>query len=86
VDLSALSAGQLDVFGHDGDSHGVDGAQVTVLDLDLDLSYWLMAVLSASAFKLSVFTGNSYTKAKLEHRLDQLYICASYPIIVQKIK
>ncbi|KAG1959146.1 Fc receptor-like protein [Pimephales promelas] len=48
----ALSAGQLDVFGHDGDSHGVDGAQVTVLDL----SYWLMAVLSASAFKLSVFT------------------------------
>jgi len=31
VDLSALSAGQLDVFGHDGDSQGVDGAQVGVL-------------------------------------------------------
>ncbi|XDV19092.1 hypothetical protein PO909_024659 [Leuciscus waleckii] len=33
-DLSALSAdaaGQLDVFGHDGDSLGVDGAQVGVL-------------------------------------------------------
>ncbi len=32
--LSALStdaAGQLDVFGHDGDSLGVDGAQVGVL-------------------------------------------------------
>ncbi len=34
VSLSALStdaAGQLDVFGHDGDSLGVDGAQVGVL-------------------------------------------------------
>ena len=34
-DLSALSAdtaGQLDVFGHDGDTLGVDGAQVGVLE------------------------------------------------------
>ncbi len=34
MSLSALStdaAGQLDVFGHDGDSFGVDGAQVGVL-------------------------------------------------------
>ncbi len=29
--LSADAAGQLDVFGHDGDSLGVDGAQVGVL-------------------------------------------------------
>merc|ERR1711911_6711 len=35
LDLSALSAdaaGQLDVLGHDGDSLGVDGAQVGVLE------------------------------------------------------
>ena len=35
VDLGALSAdtaGQLDVLGHDGDTLGVDGAQVGVLE------------------------------------------------------
>merc|ERR1712045_884733 len=30
--LSTDSSGQLDVFGHDGDSLGVDGAQVGVLE------------------------------------------------------
>ena len=35
IDLSTLStnaAGQLDVLGHDGDTLGVDGAQVGVLE------------------------------------------------------